>query len=73
MRFLAWLKERLRSDRRPVPRRGRPARQVLSERQEAGGDDRGRYGFGRRAHRPDPKGHYRFDNDANYQAHRRDG
>lgn len=33
------------------------------------GDMRGSYGFGRRAHRPDPTGGYRFDNDANYRVH----
>jgi hypothetical protein len=70
IRLLARLREKLRGDRRAEPRQDRPARRVLSERQESGGDDRGRYGFGRRAHRPDPKGRYGFDNDANRWAHR---
>jgi hypothetical protein len=33
------------------------------------GDMRGSYGFGRRAHRPDPTRGYCFDNDANYWVH----
>jgi hypothetical protein len=36
------------------------------------GDFRGSYGFGRRAHRPDPAAHYVFDNNVNPRRSRQD-
>lgn len=33
------------------------------------GDLRGHYGFGRRAHRPDPAGRYRFDAEPHVRTH----
>ena len=55
MRFLVRLGERLRdAHSRGFERHLTP---------EPGGDFRGPYGFGRRAHRPDPNGHYVFRNE----------
>lgn len=69
MRLLAWLRELLGGDHQ----RNRPEKRVRirrpDEKLEPTGDMRGSYGFGRRAHRPDPSGHYGFRNDANYWAH----
>jgi hypothetical protein len=71
MRVLAWLSDLMGGDRR-TPERGRRVRiRPRGAGTESGGDMRGSYGFGRRAHRPDPKAHYRFDNDANRWAHPR--
>ena len=53
MNFFARLVERVRAtfteDREAPPR-------------QPSGDFRGRYGFGRRAHRTDPGAHYGFEN-----------
>jgi hypothetical protein len=72
MRIPAWLKETIDGERRRA-KRGRRVRiqrrDATAEIPASGGDIRGSYGFGRRAHRPDPKARYHFDNDANYSAH----
>ena len=57
MRLLNWFKDDSRSDR-PRRRERNPAPQPE-------GDFRGRYGFGRRAHRPDPDATYAFEPDNN--------
>jgi len=58
-------------------RKVRPLGEIRFQRPEAAlpahGDMRGAYGFGHRAHRPDPHGHFGFSNDANYWAHHRNG
>jgi hypothetical protein len=59
MRIMAWLRDVIDGTR------GRPLRNAQEEMAGASGDFRGRYGFGRRAHRPDPKAHYGFENDLN--------
>lgn len=63
MGFLAWLSERFRGRRD-----SRGWERDLASAKERG-DFRGSYGFGHRAHRPDPKARYGFENDANYRAH----
>ncbi len=65
----AWLKN-LIGDRQTRPQRKRVRIHRREEEPASSGDMRGTYGFGRRAHRPDPRGHYQFENDANYWAHR---
>jgi len=58
MRFLHWLKgdpDRGRARERP--------RRKPEEDEKPKGDFRGSYGFGRRAHLPDPQGQYVFDNE----------
>jgi hypothetical protein len=72
MRVPAWLRQMFGGERRPEDERRVRIRRP-EEGPQATGDMRGSYGFGRRAHRPDPKGHYGFDNDANYLAHRPSG
>lgn len=67
MRIMAWLRDLIDGTR------SRPLRNAQQEMAGATGDNRGRYGFGRRAHRPDPKGQYGFENDANHQAHHHRG
>jgi len=71
MRFLAWLRDMIGGKRPKARKRVRIRRR--DEGPESSGDMRGSYGFGRRAHRPDPQAHYRFDNDANYWAHHSNG
>ena len=63
MRFVTWLRDVIDGAR------GRPLRNAQEEIGGASGDFRGRYGFGRRAHRPDPGAHYGFENDANREVH----
>jgi hypothetical protein len=63
MGFLAWLNDRLGGWRR-----ARGWERDLPSADEVG-DFRGSYGFGRRAHRPDPKARYGFENDPNYRVH----
>ncbi|MGH6923497.1 MAG: hypothetical protein ACRED5_07130 [Propylenella sp.] len=68
MPLLAWLKGLSRDTQSKAEKRVRIRKreeQPLSN----GGDMRGSYGFGRRAHRPDPGAQYGFENDANYWAH----
>ena len=66
MRILAWLTGRLRGERVPAD---------LSDGWHSdfgpgmGIDGRDPYGFGHRAHQPDPKAHYGFENDPNYRIH----
>jgi hypothetical protein len=55
MRLLNWFREDLHGSR-PPRRERRPTPQPE-------GDFRGRYGFGRRAHRPDPDATYAFEPD----------
>ena len=60
MRVFHWVRDGLRE-----------ARARIREQSAAAGpkgDVGGRFGFGRRAHRPDPTAHYGFDNDPNRQA-----
>ena len=57
MRLLNWFKDDSRRDR--------PRRRERSPGPQPEGDFRGRYGFGRRAHRPDPDATYAFEPDAN--------
>ena len=57
MQLPNWLTGDTRS-RRPRRREREPAPQPQ-------GDFRGRYGFGRRAHRPDPDATYAFEPDNN--------
>lgn len=58
MQLFRWLKAGGSEERRRLVGR------KLKDEQPAKGDFRGSYGFGRRAHRPDPKAHYGFDNEA---------
>jgi hypothetical protein len=60
MRFLHWLKEET-SDKRRRPSR---SRSPTPPEDFPKGDFRGSYGFGRRAHRPDPQAHYVFEENA---------
>jgi hypothetical protein len=68
MLFLTWLKG-LFGRTSPEEKRVRIRRREEQPSLDSSGDMRGSYGFGRRAHRPDPRAHYGFDNDANYWAH----
>jgi hypothetical protein len=61
MRLLNWFSD----DSRRRPRGRERAQNPQPE-----GDFRGRYGFGRRAHRPDPDATYAFEPDANRRPRR---
>jgi hypothetical protein len=62
MNFRRWFKDRFQR----APSHG--WERHLSDSQPRG-DFRGPYGFGRRAHRPDPKGHYSFGDDPTHRMH----
>jgi len=60
MQFLIWLRDRLRGEPSRAWERHLPPA-------EAKGDFRGSYGFGRRAHRPDPSATYSFGDDPTHR------
>lgn len=62
MRFLNWVRTIVREDRSRGWERG------LSS-TKAKGDFRGSYGFGRRAHCPDPNARYTFGDDPTNRMH----
>ena len=64
MRLLNWFREGSRG--------GRPARRERHPIPQPEGDFRGRYGFGRRAHRPDPDAIYAFEPDGSRRPRRPD-
>jgi hypothetical protein len=65
MQLLDWLRDGLLSDRARY-RHTSQTRRVRPEREERE-DPSGRHDFGRRAHHPDPNGHYGFEPDANHR------
>jgi hypothetical protein len=71
--MLAWLKSPFGGTPPEAEKRVRIRRREGQPPLSSSGDMRGSYGFGRRAHRPDPRAQYGFENDANYWAHRSRG
>jgi hypothetical protein len=61
MHLVDWIRDGFLGDRTRLKRapRTRPRDPAREERE----DPSGRHDFGRRAHHPDPNGHYRFEPD----------
>jgi hypothetical protein len=70
MQLLDWLRDGLLGDRARY-RRTTETQPVGGEREERE-DPSGRHDFGRRAHHPDPNGHYGFEPDALHRTNRTD-
>jgi hypothetical protein len=59
MQILDWIRDGFLGERTHMKRASR-TRRARPEREERE-DPSGRHDFGRRAHHPDPKGHYQFE------------